>query len=104
LRRARTTGAFASATGAVAAAIEGATSPAGADVSKAGSALPGWTTTGVSVIGAAFGSTEKAGDFAEREERRLDFFGALTSATSGVVATWGEVSAGTSIGSVEGTA
>jgi hypothetical protein len=35
----------------------------------------GWT-----VIGAAAGSTEKAGDLAEREERRRDFWGVATSA------------------------
>jgi hypothetical protein len=38
--------------------------------------------TAVSLIGAAVGSTEKAGDLADRDDRRLDFFGALASATS----------------------
>jgi hypothetical protein len=44
----------------------------------------GTTGTGSTVIGAAAGSTEKAGDLAEREERRRDLWGVATSTgTSG---------------------
>jgi hypothetical protein len=39
----------------------------------------GWTSAGWTVIGAASGSTENAGDLADRDERRLDFLGAAST-------------------------
>jgi hypothetical protein len=80
------------ATGAVTSATSGTWATCVAGESEAGSAAAagdwkevrcaaGSTATGVSVIGAAVGSTENAGDLADRDDRRLDFFGAATSAT-----------------------
>jgi hypothetical protein len=78
LRRARTTGTTGSATR----TSGSAAGTAGSGAAKERCSSAGSTTIDVSVIGAAVGSTEKAGDFAEREDRRLDFFGAAASGTS----------------------
>jgi hypothetical protein len=47
--------------------------------SKEGSSTAGWATAGRTIIGEASGSTENAGDFADRDDRRLDFFGSATN-------------------------
>src|SRR5450631_141826 len=76
LRRPRTAGAFTCAT-CVASVIGGGTAVfVGRSMELASAA--GATTSGWTVIGAAAGSTEKAGDLAEREERRRDFWGVAT--------------------------
>jgi hypothetical protein len=52
--------------------------------SNAGSTATGRTLTVSALTGSAAGSTEKAGDLADRDERRRDFLGGATSAgTSG---------------------
>jgi len=68
--------------------------------STEGRSSAGSTTTGGSITGAAAGGTEKAGDFADRDDRRRDFLGAATSTgTSWGWSTFGSLE--TSTGSVE---
>jgi len=64
-----------------------ATEGAGSGSAKECGSTAGSTTTGFSIIGSAVGSTEKAGDFAEREDRRRDFFGEATSVARATSAT-----------------
>jgi hypothetical protein len=60
--------------------------PGVVDGSKECRSTTGSTAAGCSVIGAAAGSTEKAGDLADRDARRLDFFGTATS--TGASGSW----------------
>jgi hypothetical protein len=83
LRRPRTAGAFTSATWVASViaviAVIGVSTAVFVGCSMELMSAAGTSGTGSTVIGAAAGSTEKAGEVAEREERRRDLWGVATS-------------------------